>query len=148
MKEIVGIQFKNASRVYYFSPLEYKFKVGEHAIVETVRGLELGKVIIANRNVEDDELSHELKPVIRKANNHDLIIVDPLNNQNNVAKSTFQYMNIKMAFMIAFMVSKEDCECGCHYDVLPNKTVGTEHCILKRIFNSVKRFSAANKQNY
>ena len=81
-------------------------------------------------------------------NNHDLIIVDPLNNQNNVAKSTFQYMNIKMAFMIAFMVSKEDCECGCHYDVLPNKTVGTEHCILKRIFNSVKRFSAANKQSY
>lgn len=74
MKEIVGIQFKNASRVYYFSPLEYKFSVGEYAIVETVRGLELGKVIIANRMVEDDELSHELKPVVRKANQHDLIL--------------------------------------------------------------------------
>ena len=74
MKEIVGIQFKNASRVYYFSPLEYKFQVGEYAIVETVRGLELGRVIIANRMVEDDELSHELKPVIRKANNHDLAL--------------------------------------------------------------------------
>ena len=74
MKEIVGIQFKNASRVYYFSPLEYKFNVGEYAIVETVRGLELGKVIIANRHVEDDELSHELKPVVRKANNHDLML--------------------------------------------------------------------------
>lgn len=74
MIEIVGIQFKNASRVYYFSPLEYKFVVGEHAIVETVRGLELGKVIIANRMVEDDELSHELKPVVRKANDHDLIL--------------------------------------------------------------------------
>ena len=56
MTEIVGIQFKNASRVYYFSPLDYKFKVGEFAIVETVRGLELGRVIIANRMVEDDEL--------------------------------------------------------------------------------------------
>lgn len=74
MIEIVGIQFKNASRVYYFSPLEYKFKVGEYAIVETVRGLELGKVIIANRMVEDDELSHELKPVVRKAIEHDLIL--------------------------------------------------------------------------
>ena len=56
MTEIVGIQFKNASRVYYFSPLTYKFKLGEYAIVETVRGLELGKVIIANRMVEDNEL--------------------------------------------------------------------------------------------
>ena len=74
MTEIVGIQFKNASRVYYFSPLDYKFKVGEFAIVETVRGLELGRVIIANRMVEDDELSHELKPVIRKANSHDLML--------------------------------------------------------------------------
>ena len=74
MKEIVGIQFKNASRVYYFSPLEYKFNVGEYAIVETVRGLELGKVIIANRVVEDEELSHELKPVVRKANQHDLLL--------------------------------------------------------------------------
>lgn len=74
MTEIVGIQFKNASRVYYFSPLDYKFQVGEFAIVETVRGLELGRVIIANRMVEDDELSHELKPVIRKANSHDLML--------------------------------------------------------------------------
>ena len=81
-------------------------------------------------------------------NMHELIIVDPLNRQNNVAKSTFQYMNIKMAFMIAYMVAKEDCECGCHYDVLQNKQLGIEHCILKRIFNSVKRFSDANKQIY
>lgn len=81
-------------------------------------------------------------------NMHELIIVDPLNKQNNVAKSTFQYMNIKMAFMIAFMVAKEDCECGCHYDILQNKPLGIEHCILKRIFNSVKRFSDANKTIY
>lgn len=79
---------------------------------------------------------------------HDLIIIDPLNHQNNVAKSTFQFMNIKMAFMIAFMVAKEDCECGCHYDILQNKMLGMEHCILKRIFNSVKRFSEANKNIY
>ena len=81
-------------------------------------------------------------------NNHELIIVDPLNKQNNVAKSTFQYMNIKMAFMIAYMVAKEDCECGCHFSAIQNKYFETEHCILKRIFNSVKRFSDVNKQPF
>jgi hypothetical protein len=46
--------------------------------------------------------------------------------------------------MIGFVVSREECECGCHF----NKTeeehniTSTEHCILKRIFNSVKRFNA------
>lgn len=52
-----------------------------------------------------------------------------------------------MAFMIGFVVSHEECECGCHY-----KTQGEEcsfynsdHCILKRIFNSVKRFNTNNQ---
>ncbi len=72
MTEIVGIQFKNTSRVYYFAPKHLKFEVGEYAIVETVRGLELGRVIIGNRLVEDDDITGELKPVIRKATNHDI----------------------------------------------------------------------------
>ena len=72
MKNIVGIQFKNAGRVYYFDPIGITLEVGEYVIVETVRGMELGKVIIANRTVEDDEVTYELKPIIRKASNNDL----------------------------------------------------------------------------
>ena len=76
-------------------------------------------------------------------NVQEFIIVDPLNNQNNVAKSNHQFMNLKMAFMIAYMVTKEDCECGCHYGKAVREfSIGNvEHCILKRMFNSVKRFS-------
>lgn len=76
-------------------------------------------------------------------NHSDLIIVDPLNKQNNVAKNTSQYMNMKMAFMIAYKVAKEDCECGCRYGKAANDYLDDkgEHCILKRMFNSVKRLS-------
>jgi len=77
-------------------------------------------------------------------NSHELIIVDPLNKQNNVAKSTFHFMNIKMGFLIAYMVAKEDCECGCHYECIQNKLDKTDHCILKRIFNSIRRFKNSN----
>ena len=72
MKTIVGIQFKGGGRVYYFDPLHFNFKRGDYAIVETVRGLELGFVSIGNRDVEDDHLEHELKPVIRRATDHDI----------------------------------------------------------------------------
>lgn len=49
-----------------------------------------------------------------------------------------------MAFMIGFVVSREDCECGCHFNKNEEEYLmnNTEHCILKRIFNSVKRFNA------
>lgn len=72
----------------------------------------------------------------------EFIILDPLNNKNNVANSSFQFMNLKMAFMIAFMVTKEDCDCGCHYGkaVYENSFKSTEHSYLKRMLNSVRRF--------
>ena len=80
-------------------------------------------------------------------NNRELVIIDPLNNKNNVAKSNYQYMNLKMALMIAFMVTKEDCECGCHYGkaVYENTLCSTEHSCLKRMLNSVKRFTDSGK---
>ena len=50
-----------------------------------------------------------------------------------------------MAFMIAFVVAHEDCECGCHYNRLFDDMGGinSEHCILKRIFLAVKRFNSS-----
>ena len=87
MKTIVGIQFKGGGRVYYFDPLEYTFKRGDHAIVETVRGLELGLVAIGNREVEDEDLEHELKPVIRMAAPHDL---EQEEKNNELAKKSFE----------------------------------------------------------
>jgi hypothetical protein len=49
-----------------------------------------------------------------------------------------------MAFMIGFVVSREECECGCHFHKTGDEhsITNTDHCILKRIFNSVKRFNA------
>ena len=70
--EIVGIQFKGAGKIYYLSPLDFKFKQGDLAVVETVRGLEMGKVLIPNKFVPVEEVEYELKPVVRKATRHDI----------------------------------------------------------------------------
>lgn len=70
--EIVGIQFKGAGKIYYFSPLDYKFKQGDFVVVETVRGLEMGKIVIPNKFVPESEVEYELKPVVRKATHRDI----------------------------------------------------------------------------
>ena len=72
-----------------------------------------------------------------------LIIIDPLNPANNVAKSCFQYLGIRMAFIISLKALLEDCECGCHYNDNTEEynNLHVEHCFLKRIFNAVKRFN-------
>ena len=72
MKEIVGVRFKSVGKIYYFSPGDIKANVGDRAIVETVRGIECGEVVIANREIEDDMINSPLKPIIRLADKNDL----------------------------------------------------------------------------
>ncbi len=72
MKKIVGIGFKEVGKIYWFNPNYLNLKVGDKVIVETVRGLELGHVIQGMREVEDDKLEHELKDIIRLANDKDI----------------------------------------------------------------------------
>ncbi|MBP3380821.1 MAG: stage 0 sporulation family protein [Ruminococcus sp.] len=76
MKEIVGIRFKKVGKIYYFSPGDVKFKAGDCAIVETVRGVECGEVAIPNRTIEDSEISSPLKNIIRKADAADMKTVE------------------------------------------------------------------------
>lgn len=76
MKEIVGIRFKSVGKIYYFSPGNLKAEVGDKAIVETVRGVECGEVVIANRQIEDKEISAPLKPIIRLATPNDIKIIE------------------------------------------------------------------------
>lgn len=69
--EVVGIKFRNGSKIYYFSPLDIKFEKGEHAIVETVRGVEYGEIALGNKLVGESEVVFPLKPVLRKATKED-----------------------------------------------------------------------------
>ena len=70
--EIVGINFREAGKIYYFSPEEYKFAVGDKVIVETARGVELGMVKVANKTISSEEIVSPLKPVIRPATDADV----------------------------------------------------------------------------
>lgn len=67
MVEVVGIRFKNSGKTYYFAPNGNTLKHGEHAIVETARGLEYGDVALGNTMVRESDTVPPLRPVIRTA---------------------------------------------------------------------------------
>jgi len=72
MAEIVGIRFRRAGKVYYFDPADIDLEVNDHVIIETSRGLELGRVVIAPRQVLANETIESLRPVVRKAEPEDV----------------------------------------------------------------------------
>jgi cell fate regulator YaaT (PSP1 superfamily) len=71
MVKIIGVRFKDAGKIYYFDPDKYDFENSEHVLVETVRGVEYGEVVIAPKEVPEKEIVMPLKKVIRKATDKD-----------------------------------------------------------------------------
>ncbi len=76
MVEIIGVRFSKAGKSYYFDPEGENFDVGTTVIVETSRGIEMGRVSIPNREIADDDITAPLKPVIRVATDEDMKISD------------------------------------------------------------------------
>ncbi|MBP5230620.1 MAG: stage 0 sporulation family protein [Clostridia bacterium] len=69
--EVVGIRFRGTGKTYFFSPNGIPFAEGDHAIVETVRGVEYGDVTMTNRQVSASDIVQPLKSVLRKATGTD-----------------------------------------------------------------------------
>ena len=107
MKEIVGIRFKSVGKIYYFSPGNIKANIGDRAIVETVRGVECGEVVIANRQIDDNAINSPLKPIIRLADANDLKTVEK-NKQRE--KEAFRICEEKIALR-KLKMSLVDVEC-------------------------------------
>ncbi|WP_099364156.1 PSP1 domain-containing protein [Fredinandcohnia onubensis] len=76
MYDVVGVRFKKAGKIYYFDPNGFTIPDGEYVIVETVRGIEFGKVVINKKQVDENDIVLPLKKVIRIADSKDKLIVE------------------------------------------------------------------------
>ena len=71
MEKVIGVRFRNAGKVYYFSPGKLNIPKGKHVIVETARGIEYGYVVVGTKEVEGNRVVQPLKPVLRIATAED-----------------------------------------------------------------------------
>ena len=70
---VVGVRFRPAGRIYFYDPAGHDLKTGQWVIVESAKGIECGRVVVAPRQVEASELGADgLKPVQRVATEDDL----------------------------------------------------------------------------
>ena len=72
MTKVIGVRFRTAGKIYFFDPLDFEIKRGDHVIVETARGIEFGTVMTGVTEVEDDKIVQPLKPVLRLATERDV----------------------------------------------------------------------------
>ena len=85
MYDVVGVRFKKAGKIYYFDPGDLSIEKDDFVIVETVRGVEYGRAVIARKQVEDHDVVLPLKKVVRIADQKDRMIVEENKQEAQVA---------------------------------------------------------------
>jgi len=69
--KVALVQFKEAGKKYFFSFGDLKIETNDLVVVETTRGIEIGKVYLF-KEIEESDLTSELKPIIRPATAEDI----------------------------------------------------------------------------
>jgi cell fate regulator YaaT (PSP1 superfamily) len=72
MADVVGIKFRKSGKVYYFDPSGIELDAGDYAVVRTNRGAEIGQIVMAPTQVNEEELQEPLEPVLRRAEEKDI----------------------------------------------------------------------------
>jgi cell fate regulator YaaT (PSP1 superfamily) len=91
--DVVGVRFKKAGKIYYFDPGELSIQKNDFVIVETVRGVEYGKVVIARKQVGEHDIVLPLKKVVRIADQKDRMIVT---ENKQAAEEAYKVCNEKV----------------------------------------------------
>ena len=85
-----------------------------------------------------------------KQSKNSLVVIDPLNHKNNVFGKDIIFDHIKIIFKVILNSSKVKCDCSCHYikdyqnkngQNISGMELGTEHCILKKMFKTANRIN-------
>ena len=72
MKNIVGVRLREeGGKIYFYDPNNIELKKNDHVVVDTQLGPEFGTIVIAKREVSDDQIVHPLKKVVRIATTQD-----------------------------------------------------------------------------
>ncbi|MDF2615909.1 MAG: hypothetical protein K0Q47_564, partial [Sedimentibacter sp.] len=72
MIKVVGVRFKKAGKIYYFDPDKKWINDGDFVIVETIRGIEFGQVVVGPKMVKEEDIVQPLKKVLRLATEEDI----------------------------------------------------------------------------
>lgn len=89
ISRVTGLRFLDSGQTYFFDPRQIEVVLGDWVVVETARGREAGRVVIAPHQVRANQLQGELKPILRKLDDNDVAKMNRLKRDAADAVKTF-----------------------------------------------------------
>lgn len=89
MVEVVGVRYRDAGHVYYFTPGDSEYAYNDKVLVESQQTLHIATVAIPKRDIDLEDLTETINPILHKATTAEL------------KKSNKNEEDAKKAFLIA-----------------------------------------------
>ena len=72
MVEVVGVRFRTAGHIYYFTPGKEEYSYNQKVLVETQQSKQIGVVAYQKKQFEPADLPDDLKPILKSATPDDI----------------------------------------------------------------------------
>lgn len=72
MVEVVGVRYREAGHIYYFSPGKAQYAYNDRVLVESQQAKYLATVAIPRKELDPADLPDEIKPILHKATEKEL----------------------------------------------------------------------------
>ena len=140
--QIMKVKMDKVNSPEYLGDLFINFLIYYHTYDQNEKGF-----IFVRTGIEDSLENDDF--LFLKETQSNLVVVDPLDHKNNVLDKDVDFNSIKFFFKLILYSSRVKCDCSCHYlknyeNNLYKKYVelGTEHCVLKKIFKTANRINS------
>ncbi len=89
MIKAIGVQFKPGGRIYDFAPGKRTLKTGDFVIVNTKQGIEAGRIIYTDKEIDEKIAPLPITPIVRKASKLDIKKIKHLASEEKKALKVF-----------------------------------------------------------
>lgn len=86
---VIGVRFIDSGQVYYFDAGSHELNTGDWVVVDSSRGREAGKVVLAPHDIRMSRLKGDLKPIVRPMSVADVELMQVLRGQSAAAVRLF-----------------------------------------------------------
>ena len=90
MPTVATVRLRYSAQEYWFDPNGSQARTGDHVIVDTARGQEIGLCTLGEYEVQEADVTKPLKPIVRVASEEDLAYADELNERSEGALRRFR----------------------------------------------------------
>ncbi|MDQ3044586.1 MAG: hypothetical protein M3R06_05465, partial [Chloroflexota bacterium] len=86
---VAGVRFRDSGRMYYFSAEAVRVDAGDWVVVDTNRGREAGRVVLAPHQLRLNQLQGPLNSILRRLEDADVAHMESLKRDAARAVKTF-----------------------------------------------------------